>query len=312
MSHSVVIYFDMPGAMDYPFSERIYYESYRNFSAEAAKSDIAITIARGDSYRGSMQFSNGWQFVDGELTAVATPIQADLIYNKSQFGALVSDPNDLVINPPAFDDIARNKWTSYQALREFCPITYQINNGNWREVFDKIPTNRVVLKPELGFGGTGIHVAIKSELDFPKLGLTDAYIAQEFIDSSGGIPGICSGYHDLRILLFGGQPKLAFLRQPKAGSLLSNVSQGGTATAVEISQVPEQIIASAAAIDQRFGAFYPRFYSADFFVQNGRPYLVETNTQPGFPHPDVEGASFTEQYYGYLIDIFCQALAART
>lgn len=305
---TVVVYFDKPGRFEYPFNDPLYFASYKAFSAFAAKSGLAIYYARGTSYRGNMQFARGWEFVGDTLEEVAGPIAADLIYDKSAFGALVTQSSDRVLNIPEFDAIIRDKWRTYQTLRPFCPFTSLISLDTWREVATRVPGNRIVLKPRLGYGGVGVYILEKSTFDFPSLGLAEPYIAQEFIDSSEGIPGICAGYHDVRILLFNGEPRLSFVRTPKKGSLLSNVSQGGQLMPIDIKAAPKSMLEAASAIDLHFTRFAPRFYATDFFLQDGRPYLVEANPQPGLPHPDTEGPAFAVSYYANLVELFFDAL----
>jgi glutathione synthase/RimK-type ligase-like ATP-grasp enzyme len=305
MKYTIVIYFDIPGKMGYPFDRPHYFASYRDFSAFCAARETQVYFCRDNSYLGNMQFTNGWRFEGDELIDVDTTITADVVYIKSLHVGLKGHPDDLMVNHPEFDTNGRDKWLTYEAFSHFMPVTYKINNDNWQEVRDAIPSDQVVLKPILGTNGDGIVITSKQDLDFPSLNITNPYIAQEFIDSSNGIPGICEGYHDLRVIMFNGEPKLSFVRLPLQGNILSNIAQGGSAIVVPINQVPSEILDMARAIDAHYGAYPHTIYTCDFFMSNeGRPYLIETNTRPGITAHTPE---YAQEYYHNLHHALTQA-----
>jgi len=306
--HTIAVYFDEPGQLDYPFDERMYYDSYARFTEFCAVRNLKVVIVRGLTYRGNMRFSNGWQFINGELEPINTPIQADLIYVKGLNFVLQTQPNDLVINDPEFDRIARDKWLTYQAFHEFMAPTFQITNENWQSVRDQLTTDQIVLKPVTGSGGKGILILDRATLDYPSLGIDTRYLAQEFVDSSRGIPGLCDGVHDLRVIMFNGVPKLSYLRMPPPGKLLSNISQGASAKVVSIADVPASVLQLAKRVDEFYKNYTPRLYTTDFFMNGDKAYLVETNTRPGFPREDSEGPVFAAEFYQDLVELFAEAI----
>lgn len=307
---TVAVFFNHPGKLDYPFDNPMYYESYRDFTEFCHQQGINLVIVRdAASYLGNMQFSRGWRFVGTELEELPAPVTADLIYNKELEHDLATNPGDRVLNDPEFDRIGRDKWLTAQAFPTLVPTTYKIDSMNWHEVINSIPTRKVVLKPISGTEGRGIYVLTKEEVDFPSLNLDVPYIAQAFVDSTRGIPGLCEGMHDLRIIVFNGKPTLAFLRLPKPGSVLSNLAQGGSAKVVDIADVPQQILDGVNTIDAYYRSYPHRIYTADFFMEGDRAYLVETNTRPGFPHPSFHGPDFTQTFYRSLVGVFHEALS---
>lgn len=306
------IYFDEPGRLDAPLNDPMYFQSYRAFSEFCASQGDKVVILRGDSYSGPMTFREGWEFQGNDLIPTHGEVTVDLVYMKSLGPAFTPSATDLIVNPLTFGQATNDKWTMYETFPEFMPASYRISNDNWREVLDAIATEQVVLKPRRGSGGKGILILPKADFNFPSLNLSEPYIAQNFIDSSGGIPGVCSGYHDLRILFFNDTPKLAFLRIPQEGKLLSNVSQGASAHPVDLDAIPQEILTMALGVDAKYRQYAPRHYSADFFLGADRPYLVETNTQPGFPRLDAEGEAFQMRYYSYLWELLTNAVKERT
>lgn len=310
MKYTIVIYFDIPGKMGYPFDHQSYFDSYRAFSAFCAERDTMVYYCRDKSYLGNMTFSHGWYFDGNLLVDVNEPIKADLVYLKSLYETEIDlQPGDLAVNHPEFDRAGRHKWQTYEAFKDFMPATHQITNQNWQEVRDALPGDKIVLKPILGSGGEGIIIADKQNFDFPSLQVTTPYIAQEFIDSSNGIDGLCIGYHDLRIIMFNGEPKLSFIRLPKQGNILSNIAQGGSAIVVPIQDVPAEILDLARTVHDHYGHYEHLIYTTDFFVgNNGRPYLIETNTRPGITAHTPE---YAKQYYQYLWQALTEAIETR-
>ncbi len=304
---TIVIYFGGSGKLGYPLSDPAYFASYRSFSTFCHACKTRLAFARKGSYQGRMTFAGGWEFAGGDLVALPGPLTADVIYIKSSTFPRTVGPGEVVVNHPVFNADGSNKWLTYQAFPELMPLTQRINTQNWRDVAAAIRSETIVLKPVLGFGGKGIIIRRKDQFDFPSLELDGPYLAQAFVDSSEGIPGICTGYHDLRLILFDGAPKLALLRQPKPGQLLSNLAQGGTGTTISLSQVPTAILAAARRIDRQFVRYHHRIYTTDFFVASGRPYLIEINTQPGFP--TIEDENYRDTFYQALYTVLSNAIA---
>src|ERR1044072_413926 len=163
MNRTAVVYFDDPRILGYPLNRTMYYQSYQWFSEFCQERGIDIIICRGDSYQGDMTFREGYRYAGELLEKIDTPIKADLIYLKGEFGTPTNiGSTDLVINPPEFNQIAGDKWATYQRISEFMPLTLQITEKNWREVIAQIPSEKIVLKPEVGNSGRGIFFVDKA------------------------------------------------------------------------------------------------------------------------------------------------------
>ena len=301
----VCVYFSDPEKMGYPFDDADYFNAYKRLSVLCAENKIELYFARGEaSYLGEMCFQNGYRFQEGELVAIGGPFDCDLIYLKGDGERLVTGPDDFVINNPELDDIGHDKELTYKVLGQFMAPTYSISRANWEEVKNKIKTDKIVLKPSLGLGGKGILVLPKNELQPELIPEDEPYLAQDFIDSSGGIPGLVEGMHDMRLIMFNGEATFSFIRTPKPGSFLSNVAQGGTLMIASIDKVPASALAIAQEVDRRFARFYPRIYTIDFMYEGEKPYICEINTRPGLAVAETEGEEFTQQFYGRLIALF--------
>jgi len=66
---------------------------------------------------------------------------------------------------------------------------------------DVLSTELVVLKPRYGSNGMKVQVVPKNTITKQMLA-NDVYIAQEFIDSSKGIPNVVNQRHEMRVYIF--------------------------------------------------------------------------------------------------------------
>lgn len=279
---TIAIYFDQPGIMSYPFDNPLYLESYKAFATLAEKQEVAVHFSRGaDTYSGNMRFTSYYAFQNGELIFVPQPYQADSIFLKGY--SIKVSPTDHVLNNPTLGNICRNKLETYHLFREYMAPTYEITTENYQSVLDHLVTELVVIKPIYGSEGKGIQVLKKNTFHPDLLDKNVRYFAQQFVDSSGGIPGILTGLHDMRIILFNNTVKNSFIRQPKEGSFLANIAQGGSFTHLPVDKIPASAMELVRQIDAHFTHYTPRFYAVDLMYEQEKPYLVELNDQPGMP-----------------------------
>ncbi|MFA5995239.1 MAG: ATP-grasp domain-containing protein [Patescibacteria group bacterium] len=282
---AIAVYFDDPNEMGYPFDNVNYYKSYQGFSERCAKRDINFVITRGDSYLGNMKFKAGWKYNDDKLEKITKPFTANIIYVKGK--NIITSPTDKAVNHLELAKICRDKMLTYQLFSKFMAKTLLINAVNWQAVLQQIPSEKIVVKPVTGMEGVGIVVCNKADFNYDDLDQTQApFLVQEFVDSSAGIPGLLTGKHDLRLYIFNGRAKIAEYRQPKPGSDLANIAQGGSLTILKMSQVPQWALDFVKQIDQHFKQYFPRIYTIDLMYANHRPYLVELNSRPGLPFKD--------------------------
>jgi glutathione synthase/RimK-type ligase-like ATP-grasp enzyme len=241
------------------------------------------------TYEGAGIFKGVWQFSKGKFTRVLDPVKIDLVYDRSAGVAFPPEEADgpIWVNRRDFKVLAWDKWAAYQVIGEYMPQTFVIKDSEEvAQILPQIKSELVVLKPFNGLKGIGIFIgkkedALKFKFDkrYPK------YIAQEFVDTSGGIPGITSGMHDLRIVIVNGSPVWCHVRVPAQGSLLANAAQGGNLTEIDYGKVPESVKEIVGKVSGLFTSEYDNpVYSLDFGIgKNGRPFIFEINDQMGFP-----------------------------
>lgn len=279
----LTVYFDHPDMMGYPFNNRKYFESYKSFAMLCERQNVTVYFSRAPgSYEGNMRFTQGFQFRKNTLIPVKQPFTTDWIFLKGY--QLKTGAQDKTLNNPAMAYLCHNKLKTYSLFHSYMGKTSIIASHNYQTVLPTIPSQRVVLKPVFDSEGKGIHIIDKKDFSPSLFSEYEEYFVQEFLDSSSGVPGILKGYHDLRLILFNGEVKNSYIRVPKKGSLLANLAQGGRFVYVSSNRIPESARFLACTIDKKFSHFSPRLYAVDMLYEQGKPYLIELNDQPGMPY----------------------------
>jgi glutathione synthase/RimK-type ligase-like ATP-grasp enzyme len=186
-----------------------------------------------------------------------------------------------MVNSPKFTEIASSKLkTSLLLPQHFKPYHKISNQAGLEKAFSQIKGKYIVLKPDIGSGGTGVIIETPEKVR--QLNLDYPLILQEFIDSSRGIPGITQGPHDLRLVFINDDLIYSYIRVPKEGSFLANVAQGGSMATVDLSDLPDSLAPLIRDVAEAFSAFPKKIYTIDImFDENVRPWIVELNTMPG-------------------------------
>jgi glutathione synthase/RimK-type ligase-like ATP-grasp enzyme len=192
-----------------------------------------------------------------------------------------------VVNQRDFKVLCWDKWVAYQEIGHLMSQTFWVGEkNNLASVLPKIKTSWVVLKPYNGLKGLGVFIGPKKEaLNFQFPEKFKKYIAQEFIDTSEGIPQIVNGFHDLRVAIINGKPVWSHVRVPPQGSFKANAAGGGILKEVNYELIPKSVKSIVAKVANKFYQKYDNpVFSLDFgFDKKGQPWLFEINDQIGFP-----------------------------
>ena len=306
----VAVYFTEPGYDDYPFNEEEYRVAYHIMGQLLEDRNTQMIIVRGKkTYKGGLRFSGYWEFRDSAFHRHDKEIEADLLFMR---GKLKVDRGINMINDPKLHALCDDKAKTYRRFTDISPMSIRVNN---RRVLmaglKKISSKLVVAKPVDGFGGAGIVIDTAEKVpkklhDFP-------YLLQEFIDTSGGIPGICTGLHDFRMISVQGQIVSVFIREPRQGSYLANVSQGASIWELPVKDIPADARALFATVDKELAHFKNRVYCVDVARQkDGMWKLIELNAEPGLSAYDYDGrndprgkgkAEGSKRYFTSLADL---------
>lgn len=241
------------------------------------------------TYQGKGVFNGVWEFDDGKFKRIETPIKINLAYDRSA-GVKFPPKNDnsiIWVNRLDFKILCWDKDLGFKEIGDYMPQTFLVDSEDKiSEVLPKIKTDWVVLKPFNGLKGIGLFIGSKEDAkNFKFEGRYKKYIAQDFVDTSKGIPKITSGLHDLRLAIINGKVVWSHVRVPQHGSFKSNAAAGGNLTEVDLKLIPDEIKKIAKTISEKFFEKYDNpIYSLDFGVNSdGKPYIFEINDQIGFP-----------------------------
>jgi glutathione synthase/RimK-type ligase-like ATP-grasp enzyme len=248
-----------------------------------------VYVLTRKTYKENGKFEGAWLFKNGKFARVEKTIKIDLIFD--WVGNLLFPPKSekglRVVNTGEFKELTCDKWAAYLKLRDYMPKTFWVGELNHASnLISRITTDNVVLKPYDGLRGKGIYIGSKEHLkDFKPEKSGRKYILQEFVDTSGGIPGLTPGKHDLRIVVVNGEVVWCHVRVPAEGKLLANAAQGGSLTEVDYKKVPESVKKIVKEVSRKFYKDYDNpIFSLDFGVGPGnRPLIFEINDQVGFP-----------------------------
>ncbi len=262
--------------------------------------DNAVIVCKEKSYQGDNTFSSYWVPDANKLgyfNRIDESIKIDAILDKGYFSQPASFS---MVNVPAMRKIGRDKKRQTELFCHLQPHTKTVLTSNLIEAINEAPTEKVVIKPLDKNGGKGVVIDEKQKVIEMVADLPDQqWIVQAFVDSSKGIPNIIEGTHDMRLYIIDGKPVLASVRQPKAGSLIANTSQGGTIQFFAVDAIPNEPITIAKQVDNELEKYGNRYYSVDFVYDGSRWYLLEINDRPGVP------ARFQSDY----IQVFQERLA---
>ena len=267
------------------------YPVYIRFLEFCQRKGWNVFVLTRKTYLGKGVFKGGWAFEKkrkNKLELTKEILKMDLIYDKTG-GTKFPPPNEpdlRIVDSREFKVFCWDKWAVYQKIGEYMPQTFWVGNKeNLAKVLLKIKTDWVVLKPYNGLKGIGIFIGPKEKASgFEFLKNYPKYIAQEFVDTSGGIPGIVNGLHDLRVVVINGKIVWSHVRTPSIGSFEANVARGGKIKEVACSKLPDSIKKITRRIANRF---YKEFdnpvFSLDFGMEEKGPLIFEINDQIGFP-----------------------------
>ncbi len=207
------------------------------------------------------------------------------------------------INSLGFERL-NNKAVLGNLLSPWMPKTIKINHQEDYPALSTIfNSKKIVLKPIKGSGGVGVEIIDAKKITRKKNKKVNV-LAQEFIDSSKGIKGLCSGYHDLRLVFLKNKLTYAYLREPKKGMLLANLAQGGKMTVVKKNKIPKKVFGIVKNVLRIIMHLNPVYYTMDFiFDESGQPYLLELNTRPG-SYFAKEYADLQKKFFNKLLKVF--------
>ena len=248
-----------------------------------------VYVLTKKTYKGDGVFKGSWKFSHGKFKKIISPVKIDLLYDRS---AGVKFPPDgdksaIWINTKAFKVLCWDKWKAYKVIGRYMPKTFWVEKEvELQHILPKLNTQWVVIKPYNGLKGLGVFIGPKDKAKHFKFGKRfKHYIAQEFVDTSSGIPKITDELHDLRVAVTNRKAVWSHVRVPMPGRFMANAAAGGILTEVDYSLVPQSVKKIVKEVSEKFSKKYDNpSYSIDFGIgKDGIAKIFEINDQIGFP-----------------------------
>lgn len=287
-----------------PFFNKDFQASYECFYSLAKENDIQMYRASHEWYDyESHIFKYAWTYEDASGWKRVYDISPDLIYDKTRASMETYFKKELIakhyrfVNSLRFTYMLDDKLTTSMIFHKWSKKSWIVNNPEkLKKVLPKIGSRRFVIKPISESGGKNVQILEREEA-MEKVVFSNDYIIQEFINSSSGIPGISESMHDLRLVFVNNKISYAYIREPKEGNYLANLSQGGSLSIVPVKDIPKSLYPIIRCINRVFETFNPRIFSVDFmFDEKKRPWIVELNSMPGL--------YFTPQEKPYMLELY--------
>lgn len=274
-----------------PFLKKIARQSYEKMYSLCEDNDIKMYRASYKWYDFNKNiFRFAWTFDRGEGWVRSYRFSPNLIYDKTPSSPEVYYKKEIIsesyrfINNLLFTQLIDNKLTISLLFKEWTKESWLINSKNdLRKIIPKIKTGMIVIKPLDESEGKDVQILKKkSAISKSKIRAGQNYIAQEFIDSSRGVPGLNKNTHDLRVVIVDNKIIYSHIREPRKDSYLSNLTQGGSLSAVPLEKLPKSLRPIISFANSLFRTFSPCVYSIDFmFDRQRRPWIIELNSMPG-------------------------------
>lgn len=292
-----------------PFANKDYQYSYEHFYTLCQDNGIQMYRASYEWYDYKKNiFKHAWIYEgEGANWKKIANIKPDLIYDKTKARMEVYYKKELMIrhhpfiNDLQFTQLIDDKFLTGLIFAPWSKKNYLIDNlADLKKYLPEIKSSRFVLKPLTESGGKNVHILNKKG-SLPDIDFSQRFILQEFIDSSRGVPGISQKMHDLRLIFINDKLIYAYIREPREGSFLANLAQGGSLKIIPKEKLPESLTPIIKYTNEVFISFNPRIFSIDFmFDEIGTPWIVELNSMPGL--------FFTPEEKPYMLEMYQELL----
>jgi glutathione synthase/RimK-type ligase-like ATP-grasp enzyme len=294
-----------------PFENGFYWEAYQDLLLALLARGVDAYFAAEGSYQGAGVFSEAYTLDEKSETTdnlvKHENIKADLVFDRGYFPG-----RDVpMVNPLSMHTVGDSKIEIFKHFAKFQPFSVICNNRQeLQAAFEQIKGAKVVVKEPQGYGGSKVYIGSREEVnqrmqegDFPVL-------AQAFMDTSVGVPGLVEGMHDFRMVVCGGELIGCYLRTPKQGEYRANISKGGTIRYLSVDDIPPEAAAIAHEIDEQFKDG-PRFYSVDLAHTTEGWRLIEVDSLLGiYPARSDKNLDYVrEKLAEYLVKV-CYEVSA--
>jgi glutathione synthase/RimK-type ligase-like ATP-grasp enzyme len=282
-------------------------KDYALFTEIGRKSGLKVVVGSIRNVKGKLlteahEYSNGWE----KIGDINLDVVLDRSFTSPKTNEIKKEINKSlpILNNPDLNLICWDKF-SYKTLSpENIPITFLINSiDDLKKVLDKIPSDKIVIKPRYGIMGNDVVIVEKNKL--PE-SIKENTIVQEFVDTSCGIKELkVNCVHDIRVILINNKIHHCYVRKATKG-LLSNIAQGGIVEHIPNDKIPESIIKIVNDVIFKFKNYKHSLYSVDcIFSKESKPLMLEIESIPviGSAYKESETKKIQEKFIDDILNV---------
>lgn len=308
---TIVVYCKTLDLGDDPFENVYYWEAYQDLLLALQRRGVDAYFAATSSYQGNGKFREAYTIHEKSTTTdnliKTKDVVADLVFDRGDFPG-----RDVpMVNPLSMHRVGSSKIEIYQHFARFQPFSVICRNRQeLLEAFRQIQGDKVVVKEPEGSGGTQVYIGSRDEVNAKVKDDWFPVLAQTFMDTSVGVPGLVEGRHDFRMIMCGGELVGCYLRMAQDGEYRANVSKGGTMRYLSVQDIPPEAAHIAHEIDETFKSG-PRYYSIDMAYTPEGWRLIEVDSYLAL-HPMAAGSSLEylmNKLADYLVKVCLQYAA---
>lgn len=237
-------------------------------------------------------------------------IRIDVVWNRSVHNSSLIYMlwSFLVCPSPQFSALSDDKLQQYTLLKKHQSRTVLFHNFIISQSVQDSFGDMVVLKPRFWSWGVDVQLFKKQDLLNEKdrfMNLKKRMLVQEYIDSSGGIPWLVIGKHDLRVVLLWNTIDHLTVRQPSdSKEFRSNVAVWWTETIFPCEALPKELEKLILVLQERLQLSH-ELCSLDFSysTEEKRWYCIEINASPWIEYTEQQRI-FATGYYTRLAKYF--------
>ncbi len=257
-----------------------------------------ILVSSMATYSGEGNFTRHWQFGSDFGLVEGGHVKADLVFKQGEFR--LDDVK--TINHQELWAICNDKYLTQRMFPRYYPKTILVPDfSSLKHAISLIEGSTKVLKSTVGSYSQQVWIGdenylLKQKLSYP-------LIAQEFIDSTYGIPGLTPGEHDLRVVMIESMPSLVLVRVPAPNEHRAGLRLGASFYFADLDQLPMSVKHMVSAIDDELKEYKGRVYSIDCALTASGPKIIELNKEPAIwpssEHPHLD--TFNKQLAKHIV-----------
>ncbi len=291
------IYFSDPKPMGAPFTTLTFVQAYRGIIGYIESQGVKVVIVRGDTYtkKGVFTKYSSWSKKKQKFVTIEKSIHVDLLWVRGSKNTHRKINDIPTCNSKEIDGLCRDKLATYNLFKAFSPRTYIAHSyTEAKEILQKFTSKKIITKPRYGEKSEGVHLIDVDKVEETLYDDWKNILLQEYLDSSGGIPGLFEGTHELKVWLINGEVAGARYKRLHEGHIISSQTRAtsGPNTPIDVQKLEPSLHDAIDSIKTALQNNHPSLVRADFVRTEDGYRLIELNSRPSVANSTHDGTDF--------------------